>query len=130
MWRARYMRWPFLVVALAVVPSMAPAQDVKAATDPKPLDRPEDYVLLLNLNARGELVVSGKEPLKDAKAMEEYIRREAAALKRKGAGERARVVLRADGEARVKDVVRVMQLCQKAGLKNISLRAHAAKEKK
>jgi biopolymer transport protein ExbD len=130
MWRARYMRGPFLVIALAVVPSMAPAQDVKATTDPKPLDRREDYVLFLNLNARGELVVPGKEPLKGPKAMEEYIRREAAALKRKGAGERARVVLRADEETRVKDVVRVMQLCQKAGLKNISLRAHAAKEKK
>jgi biopolymer transport protein ExbD len=121
MTRARSIGRLSVLIMLASGPSVAPAQDVKTPGQPKPLDRPE-AALTLTLNAKGELLVPGKAPLADVKAIGEYLRREAAALEGKGGAGRAHVVLRADREARYRDVVRVLDLCREAGFTDISLR--------
>lgn len=94
-----------------------------------PKDTKPEETLALLLNAKGEIVREGKEPLKDPKEIKEYIEAEAKALLKR-VGEKAIVVLRADVMVEFKHVAEVLQMCRDAGIKDVQLRATTIKGKK
>jgi biopolymer transport protein ExbD len=113
-----------LIVAGLIGSGVATGQIPAKPSEPKPVEPVKEYIVFVNLNERAELLVPGKEPMKDLKGIEKQLGDEIATQKAKAGGnvDKVVVIIRAPSAARFGDVIGVMELCIKAGAKSIQLR--------
>jgi biopolymer transport protein ExbD len=113
-----------MVAAWLAGTGVTAAQVPAKPTDPKLIEPVKQSILTVNLNERAELLVPGKDAMKDPKGIEKYLGNEIETHKAKAGGnvDNVVVIIRAPAEARYGDVIRVTDLCIKAGATKILLR--------
>lgn len=97
----------------------------------RPMDRSLDKVLMLNMDARGQLWVLGRDqPLTNPGEISYFLRREfndsqlfAQARGDKSGAVRTAVIIRADQDVKYDKVYQLLRACKEAGYKNLQLRA-------
>jgi biopolymer transport protein ExbD len=92
----------------------------------KPMDKGQTDVLFLNVNAKGQLEVVGRDqPLTDISQVRVYLRNEYKDRERiVGLGKvKTAVVLRADRDAEYRLVYQIMRTCKEQGFRKLQLRA-------
>jgi biopolymer transport protein ExbD len=92
----------------------------------KPMDKGETDVLFLNVNAKGQLEVVGRDqPLTDVSQIKVYLRNEFKDREHVvGPGKvKTAVILRVDRDAEYKLVYQIMRQCKEQGFRKLKLRA-------
>jgi biopolymer transport protein ExbD len=92
----------------------------------KPMDKGETDVLFLNVNAKGQLEVVGRDqPLTEVSQIKVYLRNEFKDREHVvGPGKvKTAVILRVDRDAEYKLVYQIMRQCKEQGFRKLKLRA-------
>lgn len=96
--------------------------DPKAQPDPKPLDLPSNLTVIVRAGQSDGLISelrlqddAGPQPIDNLKKLAEELKKRHATVDNKD-----NIKLQSDGKLKWKAVIEVMDVCQKAGFKNIS----------
>ncbi len=122
----------FMVCANFVMEQVNETIKLPPAIASKPLDKSGDKALFLNINTKGEVLLSqldavgSDSTLTNAEAVKSYmIRRydeDMKGLKPGEKGPQLRIIIRADENAKFKDVYGIMSACRKAGFYDAEVR--------
>jgi biopolymer transport protein ExbD len=92
-----------------------------SAQSARPLEKSANDPLFLNLNTKGELLLTGREPLKTEPEIRQYLKGEFAESER--IKKKRVIIIRADQAAFYEEVYKVLRLCKDAGFNRLQLRA-------
>jgi len=114
----------FMLVANFIADELSDKVKLPAASQAKPLTARDTNFMYLNVNKRGEVLVLHKEPLLSPEEIRFHMVQAAAnhVLKEKAKDE-VTVIIRADKDAKFRDIFKTMTAIKAAGFKKLQLRA-------
>ncbi len=116
----------FMLIANFAMEDQSEKVQLPVATQAKPLAAKDANVLFLNVDSKGNVLVTGRdEPLLDPEKIRGYMVQTAKThpLGEKEAYELVKVILRADKDATFRDVHKVMTAVKASGFRHMQLRA-------
>jgi biopolymer transport protein ExbD len=123
----------FMLCANFLMEDLNATIKLPTAIQAKPLEKSEDYVIYLNVNDKGHVILGKGEggTLTNAEALRAELRRhherdQVRIERQKAAGKPARlslVVIRADKNCRFKQISDYLDACRRAGYADVQLRA-------
>jgi biopolymer transport protein ExbD len=119
----------FMLVANFIMDELSDKIKLPVASQAKPLTAKDVNFMYLNVNKRGEVLVLHQEPLLSPESITFYMRQQAAnhVLKEKAKDE-VTVIIRADREAKYRDILKTITAIKVAGFKKLQLRAEIAQQ--
>jgi biopolymer transport protein TolR len=119
----------FMLVANFMMDELSDKIKLPVASQAKPLTARDVNFMYLNVNKRGEVLVLHQEPLLSPESITFYMRQAAAnhVLKERAKDE-VTVIIRADREARYRDILKTITAVKVAGFKKLQLRAEIAQK--
>jgi biopolymer transport protein TolR len=114
----------FMLVANFIADEVSDKVKLPAATQAKPLTARDTNFMYLNVNKRGEVLVLHREPLLSPEEIRFHMRQTVANHPEKEkAVDVVTVIIRADKEAKFRDIFKVITAIKAAGFKKLQLRA-------
>ncbi|HJZ91130.1 MAG TPA: biopolymer transporter ExbD [Gemmataceae bacterium] len=119
----------FMLVANFIMDELSDKITLPVASQAKPLTAKDVNFMYLNVNKRGEVLVLHQEPLLSPESITFYMRQAAAnhVLKERAKDE-VTVIIRADREAKYRDILKTILAIKTAGFKKLQLRAEIAQK--
>src|SRR5262245_23856252 len=119
----------FMLVANFIMDELSDKIKLPVASQAKPLTAKDTNFMYLNVNKRGEVLVLHQEPLLSPESITFYMRQQAAnhVLKEKAKDE-VTVIIRADRDAKYRDILKTITAIKTAGFKKLQLRAEIAQK--
>lgn len=116
----------FMLIANFAMDDVSDKVQLPVATQAKPLAAKDENVLFLNVDSRGNVLVTGRaEPLLSPDVIREYMKQTARTFKNgeQQAYEVFKVIIRADKDVTFVNVHKVMTAVKAAGFRHLQLRA-------
>jgi biopolymer transport protein ExbD len=119
----------FMLVANFIMDELSDKIKLPVASQAKPLTAKDVNFMYLNVNKRGEVLVLHQEPLLSPESITFYMRQQAAnhVLKERAKDE-VTVIIRADRDAKYRDILKTITAIKVAGFKKLQLRAEIAQK--
>ena len=124
----------FMVCANFVMEQINETIRLPSAIAAKPLEKKDDYIIFLNVNSKGQVLLSpldaigGEDVLSNPKQVEFYMKKRYEEDIRAAGGDRSKpprsvIIIRADKQTPFEQVYAIMKACRVAGYERAQLRA-------
>ncbi len=116
----------FMLIANFAMEDVSEKIKLPVATQAKPLAAKDSDLMFLNVDSSGGVLVTGREESITSDAQIKFFMEGVARAHKEGpqvAKEKMKVVIRADKDARFRDIFKVMSAIKAAGFRHLQLRA-------
>jgi biopolymer transport protein ExbD len=118
----------FMLIANFAMDDQSEKVQLPVATQAKPLAAKDSNLLFLNVDSKGNVLITGRdEPLLDPEKIRGYMKQTARTYPGPGGEQEAydltKVIIRADKDATFRDVHKVMTAVKASGYRHLQLRA-------